>query len=57
LTAKSRATGNIAHNRIRPPYKRNNLSKIAYSHSPKFPSNTLAQFKKLQKDFPECVKG
>jgi len=56
LKANSKAVANLQHNKIR-KYKRNNLSLVAYSHSPKFPSNNLLQFKKLQKDFPECIKG
>jgi len=57
MTAKSRAISNGKHNKTRPPYKRNNMSKIAYSHTPICPSNTLEQFQKLQKEFAECIKG
>ena len=57
MTAKSRAISNGKHNKTRPPYKRNNMSKLAYSHTPKCPSNTLEQFQKLQKEFAECIKG
>jgi len=56
MTAKSRSVGNLVHNKIRLPYKRGKGS-LAYSHSPKCPSNTLEQFQKLQKEFPECIKG
>ena len=57
MTAKSQCTSNIVHNKIRPPYKRNCNSLIAYSHSKKCPSNTLKQFQVLQKEFGECIKG
>ena len=57
MTAKTRATGNLVHNKIRAPYKRNCNSSTAYSHSKKCPSNTLKQFQALQKEFAECVKG
>ena len=56
MKAKTKAISNLIHNKKR-KYKRKNLSLVAYSHSAKFPSNTLGQFKELQKNFGECPKG
>ena len=55
MKAKTKAISNLIHNKKR-KYKRKNLSLVAYSHSAKFPSNTLEQFKELQKNFGECPK-
>jgi len=33
------------------------VGNLAYSHTPKCPSNTLEEFQKLQKEFTECIKG